>query len=117
MMDVVFNFNFGSIPRFSVKRLADELKRMENEMPVYPTLFFGSHDNPRLRTRIADGDFNLAFALTALTLTARGVTFVYYGEEIGMEDIAANSLAEIADIQGRTFIKWRLKHESLCRKH
>lgn len=109
MMDVVFNFNFGSIPRFSVKRLTDELKRMENEMPGYPTLFFGSHDNPRLRTRMADGDLNRAFALTALTLTVRGVPFVYYGEEIGMEDITANSLAEIADIQGRTFYQMAIE--------
>jgi trehalose-6-phosphate hydrolase len=40
LMDVVFNFNFGSIPEFSVKRIFDALQRMENDMSGYPTLFF-----------------------------------------------------------------------------
>ena len=103
MMDVVFNFNFGSIPHFSIQRLYNELVSMEKNMPDYPTLFFGSHDNPRLRTRLADGNLDRALALAALTLTAKGVPFIYYGEEIGMEDITADNYSEIADIQGKTF--------------
>ncbi|PHK27666.1 glycosyl hydrolase, partial [Nostoc linckia z16] len=46
LLDVVFNFNFGSIPSFSAKRIFDELKSMETYMQSYPTLFFGSHDMP-----------------------------------------------------------------------
>ena len=105
LMDVVFNFNFGSIPVFSVDRIFNELQSMEKNMPGYPTLFFGSHDNPRLMDRLAGGDAQRAKALAALILTAKGVPFIYYGEEIGMKNINANTYDEIADIQGKTFYK------------
>ena len=48
LLDVVFNFNFGSIPSFSAKEIFDELESMETNMQSYPTLFFGSHDMPRM---------------------------------------------------------------------
>jgi len=53
LLDVVFNFNFGSIPEFSAQRLFNELQSMESNMSNYPTLFFGSHDMPRLHSRLA----------------------------------------------------------------
>jgi trehalose-6-phosphate hydrolase len=108
LMDVVFNFNFGSIPEFSVERIFAELKSMEENMPGYPTLFFGSHDMPRLMDRLADGDPQRAKALAALLLNAKGIPFIYYGEEIGMRNIKANSYDEIVDIQGKTQYKLAL---------
>jgi len=109
LLDVVFNFNFGSIPAFSVERLFSELQSMEKNMPGYPTLFFGSHDNPRLMNRLAGGDPKRALALAALMLTAKGVPFIYYGEEIGMENIKADTYEEVADIQGQTFYQLAIK--------
>ena len=100
--DVVFNFNFGSIAHFSGKRIFDELQSMEKNMPGYPTLFFGSHDMPRMIDRLADGNTDRATALAALMLTAKGVPFIYYGEEIGMQNIIAHDIKEMVDIQGRT---------------
>ncbi len=102
LLDVVFNFNFGSIAEFSAKRLFDELQSMETNMTNYPTLFFGSHDMPRLHSRLAENNPKRALALAALMLTAKGVPFIYYGEEIGMKNHLANSLEEIHDIQGVT---------------
>ena len=102
MMDVVFNFNFGSMATFSVQKICDELQGMEHQMNGYPTLFFGSHDMPRMRERLADGNTDKALALAALTLTARGVPFVYYGDELGMRNITADSFSEIVDIQAKT---------------
>jgi trehalose-6-phosphate hydrolase len=102
LLDVIFNFNFGSIKEFSAKRIFDELQSMEKNMSNYPTLFFGSHDMPRLITRLADNNPKRAEALAALILTAKGVPFIYYGEEIGMANIEANSINEMMDIQGRT---------------
>lgn len=103
LLDVVFNFNFGSIPAFSVERLYNELQSMEKNMSDYPTLFFGSHDNPRILNRLANGNKERAEALAILMLTAKGVPFIYYGEEIGMQNITANNYDEIKDIQGKTF--------------
>jgi trehalose-6-phosphate hydrolase len=102
LLDVVFNFNFGSIKEFSAQRLFDELKSMESNLSNYPTLFFGSHDMPRLISRLAANNPERAVSLAALMLTAKGVPFIYYGEEIGMENIEANTLGEIQDIQALT---------------
>lgn len=105
LLDVVFNFNFGSIPEFSAERIYNELQSMEKEMASYPTLFFGSHDMPRMIDRLANGSLKRAEALAALMLTAKGVPFIYYGEEIGMQNIIAESFEEIVDIQGKTHYK------------
>tara|TARA_R110000868_G_scaffold152940_3_gene378189 strand:- start:232 stop:1857 length:1626 start_codon:yes stop_codon:yes gene_type:complete len=102
LLDVIFNFNFGSISEFSAQRIFNELQSMEKNMSNYPTLFFGSHDMPRLINRLAKNNPERAETLAALMLTAKGVPFIYYGEEIGMENIEANSLDEMMDIQGRT---------------
>ncbi|KOS05833.1 glycosyl hydrolase [Flavobacterium akiainvivens] len=111
MMDVVFNFNFGSIAEFSAQKIFSELHSMEQQMESYPTLFFGSHDMPRMMNRLANGNPDKAMALAALMLTARGVPFVYYGEEIGMHNILANSYDEIVDIQGKTHYKLAIAEE------
>jgi trehalose-6-phosphate hydrolase len=102
MLDVVFNFNFGSIAEFSAQRIYDELQSMESNMSNYPTMFFGSHDMPRLHSRLAENNPKRALALAALMLTAKGVPFIYFGEEIGMKNHIANSFEEIRDVQGIT---------------
>lgn len=105
LLDVVFNFNFGSIKEFSAQQIFNEMQSMEKNMSNYPTLFFGSHDMPRMIDRLADGNTDRAVALTALILTAKGVPFIYYGEEIGMHNIIAQNSTEMVDIQGRTHYK------------
>jgi trehalose-6-phosphate hydrolase len=111
LLDVVFNFNFGSIKRFSAKHIFDEMQSMEKNMSSYPTLFFGSHDMPRMMNRLANRNTDRAFALAALTLTAKGIPFVYYGEEIGMQNITANTIQEVADVQGKTHYKRALEKD------
>ncbi len=105
MLDVVFNFNFGSIPEFSAQKIYNELVSMEENMSNYPTLFFGSHDMPRLISRLAQGNQKRAIALAALTILGRSVPFIYYGEEIGMKNHLASTVDEIFDIQGITQYK------------
>lgn len=110
LLDVVFNFNFGSIAEFSAQKLFDELMSMESNMSNYPTLFFGSHDMPRLYSRLAENNPERAFALAVLMNTAKGVPFIYFGEEIGMKNHISNSFEEIRDIQGIT--NYRLAMEA-----
>lgn len=105
LLDVVFNFNFGSIAEFSTERIFAELQSMEARMSSYPTLFFGSHDMPRLMDRLAAGNKDKAETLAALILTAKGVPFIYYGDEIGMYNVKAAALKEMVDIQGITHYK------------
>ncbi|NPD47422.1 MULTISPECIES: alpha-glucosidase [unclassified Lentimicrobium] len=102
LLDVVFNFNFGSIPEFSAQKLFEELQSMESNMSNDPTLFFGSHDMPRMQSRLAKSNPERAYALAVLMLTAKGVPFIYFGEEIGMKNHIAHSFEEIRDVQGIT---------------
>ena len=102
LLDVVFNFNFGSIGEFSAKKIFDELQSKKKNMSNYPTLFFGSHHMPRAIDRLGDGNTERSIALAALVLTAKGVPFIYYEEEIGMHNIIAELTEEMVDIQGRT---------------
>jgi alpha-glucosidase len=58
----------------------------------WPTVVFSNHDQPRLASRLAASagatDLDaIARAAAVLLLTARGTPFLYYGEELGMQDV------------------------------
>jgi len=52
---------------------------------AWPNYVLGNHDQPRLATRIGAGQ---ARAAAMLLLTLRGTPTLYYGDELGMEDVA-----------------------------
>ncbi len=54
--------------------------------PLLPTWVFGNHDRARSIDRLG-GDPHRAALLAFVQLTARGVPFLYYGEEIGMTSL------------------------------
>ncbi len=68
----------------SVRALVEGFERSFPE-PFTPTYVFGNHDRPRFSHRTG-GDVDKARLVAALQLTVRGVPFLYYGEEIGMEN-------------------------------
>jgi len=73
--------------RFSgraVRALIEEIEHGFPE-PFSPTYVFGNHDRPRFMHRIG-GHRDKAKLVAMLQLTVRGVPFIYYGEEIGMEN-------------------------------
>jgi len=79
-----FNFNFISMPWNAVeyRKFVDDFdKLLQNHTPTY---VFGNHDRPRLISRL---DEKRARVCAMLLLTLRGMPFIYYGEEIGMEDV------------------------------
>jgi alpha-glucosidase len=67
----------------SVRTLIAEIESAFPE-PYTPTYVFGNHDRSRLLHRLA-GHTRKAKLFATLQLTVRGVPFIYYGEEIGME--------------------------------
>ena len=99
LLDVVFNFNLGSIAHFDIAKIHQQLLAMEDQLSGFPTLFFNSHDMPRSMSRLCHDDVAQAAALAALLLTTRGVCFLYYGEEIGMPDFAPQSIDDMRDIK------------------
>ncbi|MGO3709548.1 alpha-amylase family glycosyl hydrolase [Vagococcus salmoninarum] len=102
LMDTTFNFNLGSLPKLDVPVLFDQLKAMANEYSSsqYGTLFFGSHDMGRLWNRLAKENIKLAENLAVLLLFAKGIPFIYNGDEKGMSDLVVAEITEMKDIQG-----------------
>ena len=49
-----------------------------------PTFVFGNHDKPRVATRFGREQAKIA---AVLLLTLPGIPVIYYGEELGMEDV------------------------------
>ncbi|MFP4362562.1 MAG: alpha-glucosidase [Spirochaetia bacterium] len=84
-LDLVFLFQSMETP-FTAKAFRKMLSSYEHEFPEpnIPTLVFGNHDVARrcsqLNSHIGKTKLNAAFQLTA-----RGVPFIYNGEELGME--------------------------------
>jgi glycosidase len=105
-LDVVFNFNLGSQPKLDVESVYTQIKEMEKAYTEgqLPTLFFSSHDMSRHISRFGTGENKTDEArgkLTAgLILAAKGIPFIYYGDEIGMRDLIIEDLSNMKDVQG-----------------
>ncbi|MBG9587234.1 alpha-glucosidase [Cytobacillus firmus] len=118
-LDVSFNFNIGSISEFDAEKLFSRLVETEEayESVQMPTLFFSSHDMSRHISRFG-GDEERAKLIAALMLTAKGVPFIYQGDEIGMQDWIADDISVMMDVQGRLAfeeaIKAKTKEEALA---
>jgi len=115
LLDVVFNFNLGSQQTLEAASFYRELKRMDEMHSRHQlgTLFFSSHDMPRhiSRFKAEDEETTLLRAklMATLALTAKGVPFLYYGEEIGMRDFLAAEIGHMRDVQGLTAYKMALE--------
>jgi oligo-1,6-glucosidase/alpha-glucosidase len=67
----------------AVRALIEDFERSFPE-PFHPTYVFGNHDRPRNMHRLGD-HHGKAKLMATFQLTVRGVPFIYYGEEIGMQ--------------------------------
>lgn len=82
-LHMVFLFKSLQTP-YTAHGFADLIEEYERYFPepATPTYVFGNHDRPRRKKTEAQARLQATFQLTA-----RGVPFVYYGEEIGMNDV------------------------------
>jgi oligo-1,6-glucosidase len=79
----------------------------------WSSIFLGNHDFPRIVSRFGnDGKYRdqSAKALALMLLTMRGTAYIYQGEEIGMTNVAFESIADYRDIE--TFNAHRIALES-----
>ena len=81
-----FNFQLIELP-WHARAIADAIDRYEALLPSYgwPNWVLGNHDNPRIATRIGRDQARIA---AMLLLTLRGTPTLYYGDEIGMHNVA-----------------------------
>lgn len=93
-----FNFGLISLPwRADVhKKYVDRFDK-EVGSTYIPTYVLGNHDKSRIATRVGRQQARIA---VMLQMTLRGIPFVYYGDEIGMQDVSVPQDKE-QDILGR----------------
>ncbi|HVP20961.1 MAG TPA: alpha-amylase family glycosyl hydrolase [Anaerolineaceae bacterium] len=103
-LDLAFDFDQAQTWVNGV--LSGDAKKLENstnfEHSIFPkdqiAIFLTNHDQNRVMSQLGD-NVNKAKAAAAILLTAPGVPFIYYGEEIGMDGAKP-------DPQIRTPMEW-----------
>lgn len=81
-------FNFQLIAAsWDAARLAAMIAEYEAALPDggWPNWVLGNHDRPRIATRVGEAQARVA---AMLLLTLRGTPTIYYGDEIGLADVA-----------------------------
>jgi alpha-glucosidase len=93
-------FNFGLVTApWTAAAVGAAIASYEAALPpgACPNWVLGNHDQPRIATRSgAEG----ARAAAMLLLTLRGTATLYYGEEIGLEDVPVPP-ERVVDVAGR----------------
>jgi len=103
-LHAAFNFDF-LFRKFSAADFAEGIKKWDQATgeDAWPNYVLSNHDQPRSATRYAHGEDDTRAKLAlGMLLTLRGTPFIYYGEEIGMRDIALKR-SEIVDPPGKYY--------------
>jgi alpha-glucosidase len=89
-----FNFQLIDAP-WDAATLARIIADYEAALPPggWPNWVLGNHDRPRIATRVGEAQARVA---AMLLLTLRGTPTLYYGDEIGLTDVAI-SPAQVQD--------------------
>ncbi|SFC35256.1 alpha-glucosidase [Parapedobacter composti] len=92
-----FNFLMLRLP-WHAPEIAAAIDQYEGALPTegWPNWVLSNHDNPRIASRVGEAQARIA---AMLLLTLRGTPTIYYGDEIGMRDVAI-PLEEQQDPQG-----------------
>ncbi len=92
-----FNFLLLSAP-WNAPQIASIIDSYEASLPAgaWPNWVLGNHDQPRIRSRVGAHQARVA---AMLLLTLRGTPTIYYGDELGMQDVPI-PIEEQQDPQG-----------------
>ena len=80
-----FNFQLLLLP-WNAQAISSAVDGYESALPEHgwPNWVLGNHDNPRIATRVGTHQARVA---AMLLLTLRGTPTMYYGDEIGMQNV------------------------------
>jgi alpha-glucosidase len=80
-----FNFQLLFVP-WEARALANLIAEYERMLPAgaWPNWVLGNHDRPRIASRVGPAQARVA---AMLLLTLRGTPTLYYGDEIGMQNV------------------------------
>ncbi len=102
-LQLIFNLAFVDAP-FKAPQLRDLVTKTETEFAGkhWPAWTGSNHDKPRLASRWAAGDERKIRAALLMLLGLRGTPVLYYGDELGMEDVYIAPW-RLKDPQGRKY--------------
>lgn len=94
-----FNFQLINHP-WQAQAIRETVDRYEAALPPsgWPNWVLGNHDNHRLATRLGAEHCRIA---AMLLLTLRGTPTLYYGDEIGMQDVPVAAGQEQDPVEAR----------------
>ncbi len=80
-----FNFQLITLP-WDARRIHGAINEYEGALPPdgWPNWVLGNHDKPRIASRVGEDQARVA---AMLLLTLRGTPTMYYGDEIGMQNV------------------------------
>ena len=86
MVHLPFNFHLILLPwnAGQIRTFADMYDAACQAVGAWPNWVLGNHDQHRFKTRVGADQYRVA---QTLLLTLRGTPTVYYGDEIGMENV------------------------------
>jgi glycosidase len=112
MLHSVFNFDitFQKDLQPAVVRRIHEEWRAKVPAGAWQSNTLNNHDQSRVSTHFAPAPHKAEMqrVCAALVLFLEGIPFLYYGEEIGMEDYAVRSFDELRDMVGAVYRDIRL---------
>lgn len=121
LMDSVVTFRYFPENNKNVDpAFSDQYQTKELDMPTFkqnqavwqqtlshvslPTLYWSNHDMARLGTRVAHNDTEQR-SLAMLMYLQRGIPIIYYGEEIGMKNLAYDKPEQFHDLTVDEFVE------------
>ncbi|MFT2008247.1 alpha-amylase family glycosyl hydrolase [Pontibacter sp. 13R65] len=93
-----FNFQLLTLP-WEPKKIAIAIDQYEGALPNagWPNWVMGNHDQSRMASKLGEAQARVA---AMLLLTLRGTPTLYYGDEIGLQDVKIPK-DEVQDPQGK----------------
>ncbi len=119
--NMAFNLDFLEKMTLNASKMKEIVENVDRTFGdrAWPSYVLGNHDNSRIITRLTQGmntseeeKRRIAKLAATFLLTLRGTPFIYYGEEIGMEDTSI-PYDRIKDPWGKAL--WPKKGRDVCR--
>ena len=108
----------GIIKQLKLLDLKDVMSRWQKDLGgrAWNSIFFSNHDQPRVVSRLGDdGQYRVESAKLLATLThmLQGTPYVYQGDEIGMTNVAFESIEDYRDVGTRNMYKEAVEERGL----
>jgi alpha-glucosidase len=108
----IFNFDLTFQQELSASKVREIHQEWRAKIPAgaWQSNTLNNHDQSRVFTHFAQGPHagKRSRIMAAIPMLLEGIPFLYYGEEIGMEDYAVKSFNEVHDMVGDVYGELRL---------